>query len=56
MFDLLTPDAKWTIVGNSPVSRTYTSKQEFLDVVITPFNARVSRSTDPGSPRYLRRR
>jgi ketosteroid isomerase-like protein len=42
VFDLLVPDAEWTIVGNSPVSRTYTSRQEFLDVVINPFNARLS--------------
>jgi ketosteroid isomerase-like protein len=42
VFDLLAPEASWTIVGNSPVSRTFTSRQEFLDVVITPFNARLS--------------
>jgi ketosteroid isomerase-like protein len=42
VFDLLAPDAKWTIVGNAPVSRTYTSRQEFMDLVITPFNARLS--------------
>jgi uncharacterized protein len=42
VFNLLAPDAKWTIVGNSPVSRTYTSRQEFMDVVINPFNARLS--------------
>jgi len=42
VFDLLASDAKWTIVGNSPVSRTFTSRQEFLDVVINPFNARLS--------------
>jgi uncharacterized protein len=42
VFDLLAPDAKWTIVGNSPVSRRYTSRQEFMDVVINPFNARLS--------------
>jgi len=41
-FDLLKPDAKWTIVGNAPVSRTYNTKQEFMDVVIKPFNARMS--------------
>ena len=41
-FDLLKPDAKWTIVGNAPVSRTYGSKQEFMDAVIKPFNARMS--------------
>ena len=42
VFDLLAPDAKWTILGNSPVSRTYHSRQEFLDTVIHPFNARFS--------------
>lgn len=41
-FDLLEPNAKWTIVGNAPVSRTYANKQEFMDVVIKPFNARLS--------------
>jgi hypothetical protein len=47
VFDLLAPDAKWTIVGNSPVSKTYTSRQEFMDVVITPFNARLSERLIP---------
>jgi ketosteroid isomerase-like protein len=47
IFDLLTPDARWTIVGNASVSRTYTSRQEFLDVVIQPFNARLSRRLVP---------
>jgi ketosteroid isomerase-like protein len=42
VFDLLAADAKWTIVGNSPVSKTYHSRQEFLDAVITPFDARLS--------------
>lgn len=46
-FDLLAPDAKWTIVGNATVSRTYTSRQEFIDLVITPFNARLSRRLVP---------
>lgn len=47
IFDLLRADAKWTIVGNAPVSRTYTSREEFLDVVIKPFNARLSRRLIP---------
>jgi uncharacterized protein len=46
-FDLLTADAKWTIVGNAPISKTYTSRQEFLSVVIEPFNARLSRRLVP---------
>ena len=41
-FALLAPDATWTIVGSSPVSRTFSNRQEFLDVVIDPFNARLA--------------
>jgi len=41
-FELLTPDAVWTIVGSSPLSKTYHSRQEFLDQVINPFNARMA--------------
>lgn len=40
-FALLADDATWTIVGNSPVSRTFGSRAEFMDVVIDPFNARM---------------
>lgn len=40
-FDLLLPEAEWTIVGSSPLSKTYPSKQQFIDEVITPFNKRV---------------
>src|ERR1700722_18139214 len=46
-FDLLASDATWTIVGNSPVSRTYATRQELMDVVITPFNARLSTQLVP---------
>jgi ketosteroid isomerase-like protein len=41
-YDLLADDATWTIVGNSPASRRYDSRQEFLDLVIGPFNARMA--------------
>jgi len=41
-YDLLAEDATWTIVGNSPASRTYNSRREFLDLVIGPFNARMA--------------
>nr|ACN18073.1 conserved hypothetical protein [uncultured bacterium BLR5] len=42
VFDLLAPDAKWTIVGHSAASKTYQTRQEFMDDVIRPFNARLS--------------
>ena len=41
-FELLNPDADWTIVGASPLSKTYSSRQAFLDALIHPFNARLS--------------
>jgi ketosteroid isomerase-like protein len=45
--EMLAEDATWTIVGNCPVSRTYHSRQEFLDVVRHPFNARMSAPMRP---------
>jgi ketosteroid isomerase-like protein len=41
-YDALADDATWEIFGNSTVSRIYTSKEDFLGVVIRPFNARMS--------------
>jgi len=40
-FELLAENAEWTIVGSSPLSKTYT-KQEFLEQVIGPFGARMA--------------
>jgi len=41
-YDLLADDVTWTIVGNSVVSSTYRSREEFLANVISPINARLS--------------
>lgn len=46
-FTLLVPEADWTMVGSSPLSKTYRSRQEFLDQVINPFNARMSKPLVP---------
>jgi ketosteroid isomerase-like protein len=46
-FELLAPEAEWTIVGSSPLSRTYHSRQDFLDEVIHPFNARMMKPLVP---------
>ncbi len=40
-FELLAEEADWTIVGSSPLSKTYPNRQAFLDEVIGPFNARL---------------
>ena len=39
-FELLLPDVEWTIVGSSPLSKTYHGVSSFMDEVIHPFNAR----------------
>jgi ketosteroid isomerase-like protein len=46
-FELLVPEAEWTIVGSSPLSKTYRSRREFLDEVIDPFNARMAKPLIP---------
>jgi ketosteroid isomerase-like protein len=42
-FELLIPDAEWTIVGSSPLSKTYHSRKEFLAEVGGPFDARMAK-------------
>jgi ketosteroid isomerase-like protein len=46
-FDLLSDDIEWTITGTSPVSKTYTSRKQFLDEVIAPLSARLSKQITP---------
>ena len=46
-FELLMPEAQWTIVGSSPLSKTYRGTQAFLDEVIHPFNARMRTPLKP---------
>jgi ketosteroid isomerase-like protein len=41
-FEMLDPAAEWTVTGSSPLSKTYPTRQAFMDSVITPFNARLS--------------
>ena len=46
-FELLVDDVEWTIVGSSPLAKTYRSKNEFIDEVIDPFNARMAKPLVP---------
>ena len=46
-FDLLEENVHWTINGSSPHSKTYTSKKEFMDEVIVPFNKRFTERFKP---------
>jgi ketosteroid isomerase-like protein len=42
VFDLLAPQAQWTIVGHSAISAVYRSKEEFMATAIAPLDARLS--------------
>lgn len=46
-FELLADDARWTIAGSSPLSKTYGSKEQFMAEVIRPFNARMTQPLKP---------
>lgn len=46
-FDLLADNATWTIVGNSVMSKTYPSREAFMNDVIRPFNARMREGLKP---------
>ncbi|MGE2836759.1 nuclear transport factor 2 family protein [Mycobacterium sp. SMC-4] len=46
-YDALADDVIWEIVGNSAASRVYTGKEDFLNTVIRPFNARMSQRLVP---------
>lgn len=42
VFDLLAPDATWTITGTGVTAGTYRSRQALLDQVVSPTSARLS--------------
>lgn len=46
-FDLLSDDIEWTITGTSPFSKTYTGRKQFLDEVIAPLSACLSKQITP---------
>jgi uncharacterized protein len=46
-FELLADDARWTIAGSPPASKTYQSKEQFISEVIRPFNARMDQPLKP---------
>lgn len=47
VFDLLDPQAVWTVAGHSPVSDTYRSKQVFMDRAVAPITARLATPITP---------
>lgn len=46
-FNLLADDVRWTVIGTSPVSRAYMSKQEFLEGAVKPLSAKLAGPIQP---------
>jgi uncharacterized protein len=46
-YDLLADSVTWTITGNSAASKSYGSRDAFINEVIKPFNARMSVGLKP---------
>ncbi|WP_422776102.1 nuclear transport factor 2 family protein [Pseudomonas mediterranea] len=47
VFDLLAPDAKWTVAGSSPVSAVYNNKAELMEQAVRPISARLATPISP---------
>ncbi len=47
IFELLAPDASWTIMGSGPAARTYDGRQAYLDAAVTPVTMRLSSGVAP---------
>lgn len=46
-FDLLAPDAVWTVAGSSPVSGVYKGKKDLLERAVKPISARLASPIKP---------
>jgi uncharacterized protein len=47
VFDLLAPNATWTVAGSSPVSGMYDSKADLMERAIRPISARLATPISP---------
>jgi uncharacterized protein len=45
--DLLADDVHWTVIGSTAVSRTYMSKQAFIDGAVKPLGEKISDGIQP---------
>jgi ketosteroid isomerase-like protein len=46
-FKLLADDVRWTVIGSTPVSRTYVSRQAFLEGAVRPLGEKISGAIQP---------
>jgi ketosteroid isomerase-like protein len=45
--DLLADDVRWTVIGSTAVSRTYTSKRAFVEGAVKPLGEKISGAIQP---------
>jgi ketosteroid isomerase-like protein len=41
-FNLLAADVRWTVIGSTPVSRTYTSREAFVEGAAKPLSSKLA--------------
>ena len=41
-FNLLAPDVRWTVIGSTPVSRTYDSRDAFVEGAVKPLTGKLA--------------
>jgi uncharacterized protein (TIGR02246 family) len=41
-FNLLAPDVHWTVIGSTPVSRTFSSRDAFVEGAVKPLTAKLA--------------
>ena len=41
-FNLLAEDVRWTVIGSTPVSRTYSSRDAFVEGAVKPLTAKLA--------------
>ena len=46
-FALLADDVRWTVIGSTPVSRTYMSKHEFQEGAVQPLGTKLAGGIQP---------
>jgi uncharacterized protein (TIGR02246 family) len=46
-FNLLADDVRWTVIGSTPVSRTYTSKRAFQEGAVQPLGTKLATAIQP---------
>lgn len=46
-FRLLAPDVRWTVIGHTPISGTYITRQEFMEGAARPLGERLESALEP---------